>query len=566
MTRLARKAMLILLGLLVLAFGAVLVACEEEEEEGTPTASPEVTASPTPTGAALAENQELRIHMSGEPTSLDPQIAAFANDIGVIKQLFRGLLYYDEDLGPVPAAAVEVPSTENGGISEDGLTYTFTLRDDLVWSDGEPLTAADFEYTLKRLFDPEVGGQGYYYSFYTNIIGAEDYVSGEGSADDVAVTAIDDTTLELQLSSVQPTLLQLMAMWPAMPVRQDVVEEHGDAWTEAGNLIGNGPFILTDWEHETQITLEANPNYWGDDQPTLDTLVFQIIPDDSVALIAYQNDELDLTRIPLPDIGRFEEDPELLKYAELVTFAQEFNNTEEPFTDPIVRKAFKMAVDSDAYVDQVRQGSGLPANSWIPPGMPGHNPDIGADYAFDPEGAKDLLAQSTYGGPEDLPGITVTIADTSAGRLTAEFLQEQLRTNLDVSIEIEILESSTYEDRYLASEFQFVLGGWGADYADPENWLPELFGTDAGLNQYKYSNPEVDDLLAQAAVELDNDTRLDLYDQAQRIIIDEDMGIAPLYVRIRSWLVKPWVDGITTTGTDSNPGDWFYTDVRILEQ
>ncbi len=145
-------------------------------------------------------------------------------------------------------------------------------------------------------------------------------------------------------------------------------------------------------------------------------------------------------------------------------------------------------------------------------------------------------------------------------------MQEQLRSNLDVSIEIEILESSTYEDRYLASEFQFVLGGWGADYADPENWLPELFGTDAGLNQYKYSNPAVDDLLAQAAVELDNDTRLDLYDQAQTIIIDEDMGIAPLYVRIRNWLVKPWVEGIMTTGTDSNPGDWFYTNVRILEQ
>jgi oligopeptide transport system substrate-binding protein len=564
MTGLTRKAMLILLGLMVLVLGAILVACEDEEEEGI--ATPGATASPAATGEALADKQELRVHMTGEPTSLDPQIAAFANDISVIKQLFRGLLYYDEDLGAVPAAAKVVPSTDNGGISEDGLTYTFELRDDLVWSDGEPLTAADFEYSLKRLFDPEVGGQGYYYSFYTNIIGSEAYVSEEGTADDVEVTAVDDTTLELKLSNVQPTLLQLMAMWPAYPVRQDVIEEHGDAWTEAGNLIGNGPFVLAEWEHETQITVEANPNYWGDDAPTLETVVFQIIPDDSVALIAYQNDELDMTRIPLPDISRFEGNPEQLKYAELVTFAQEFNNTEEPFTDPLVRKAFKMAVDSDAYVDEVRQGSGIAAFSWIPPGMPGYNPDIGTDYALDPEGAKDLLAQSTYGGPDGLPDITVTVADTSAGRLTAEFLQEQLRTNLDVSIEIEILESSTYEDRYLASEFQFVLGGWGADYADPENWLPELFGTDAGLNQYKYSNPKVDDLLAQAAVELDNDTRLDLYDQAQKIIIDEDMGIAPLYVRIRNWLVKPWVDGVTTTGTDSTPGDWFYTDISILEQ
>jgi oligopeptide transport system substrate-binding protein len=561
MTAWARRAMLILLGLTVLALGALVVACGgEEKEEGT--ATPGVTA--TPTGEALAENQEYRLRTLGEPTSLDPQIAAFATDINIIKQLFRGLLYYDKDLGVVPAAAKEVPSTENGGISADGLTYTFNLRDDLMWSDGQPLTASDFEYALKRLFDPEVGATGYYYTFYTNIVGAEAYSEGTGSADDVGVTAIDDTTLEIQLNDVQPTLLLLMALWPAYPVRQDVVEQYGEAWTEAGNLIGNGPFVLTEWVHEDHITVEANPNYWGDDKPTLQTILFKMIPDESVALIAYQNNELDITEIPLPDTKRYEGDPEQLKYAELTTFAQEFNNTREPFTDPMVRKAFKMAVDSDAYVDNVRGGSGLPAFSWIPPGMPGYNAEIGTEYAFDPEGAQALLAQSTYGGAEGLPGITVTIADTQAGRLTAEFLQEQLRVNLGVNIDIEILESATYEDRYLASDFQFVIGGWGADYADPENWLPQLFGTDAGLNQYKYSNPEVDQLFAQAAVELDNDTRLDLYDQAQKIIIDDDMGIAPLYYRIRNFLVKPWVSGIITTGLDSTAGDWFYTNIRIL--
>jgi oligopeptide transport system substrate-binding protein len=561
MTAWARKATLILLGLTVLALGALVVACGgEEKEEGT--ATPGVTA--TPTGEALAENQEYRLRTLGEPTTLDPQIAAFATDINIIKQLFRGLLYYDKDLGVVPAAAEEVPSTENGGISADGLTYTFNLRDDLMWSDGQPLTASDFEYSLKRLFAPEVGATGYYYTFYTNIVGAEAYSEGEGSVDDVGVTAVDDTTLQIELNDVQPTLLLLMALWPAYPVRQDVVEQYGEAWTEAGHLIGNGPFALKEWSHEDHITVEANTNYWGDDKPTLQTILFKMIPDESVALIAYQNDELDITEIPLPDTKRYEGDPEQLKYAELTTFAQEFNNTREPFTDPMVRKAFKMAVDSDAYVDNVRGGSGLPAFSWVPPGMPGYNAEIGTEYAFDPEGAQALLAQSTYGGADGLPGVTVTIADTQAGRLTAEFLQEQLRVNLGVNIDIEILESATYEDRYLASDFQFVLGGWGADYADPENWLPQLFGTGAGLNQYEYSNSEVDQLFAQAAVELDNDTRLDLYDQAQKIIIDDDMGIAPLYYRIRNFLVKPWVSGIITTGLDSTAGDWFYTNIRIL--
>jgi len=553
MAALARKATLILLGLIVLALGALLTACEEEEP---PTA--------TPTSEVLAERQELRIRTAGEPTTLDPQIAAFANDINIIKQLFRGLLWYDQNLGVVPAAAEEVPSKENGGISEDGLTYTFKLRDDLVWSDGEPLTAADFEYSLKRLFDPEVGAHGYYYGFYTNIVGSEAYAAGQGSAEEVVVTAIDNTTLEIKLTRVQPTLLQLLALWPAFPVRQEVVEKHGDAWIEAGNLIGNGPFVLKEWVHDDHIAVEANANYWGDDKPTLQRIVFQMIPDESVALIAYQNDELDMTSIPLPDTRRFEGNPESLKYAELATLAQGFNNTRGPFADPLVRKAFKMAVDDQTYVDSVRQGSGLPAFSWIPPGMPGHNPDIGTDYAFDPEGAKGLLAQAGYPNGEGLPDITITIGDTQASRLTAQFLQEQLRINLAVNIDIEVLESATYQDRYLASEFQFALVGWGADYADPENWLPQLFGTDAGLNQYKYSNPAVDDLFAQAAVELDNGKRLDLYDQAQEIIIDEDMGTAPLYYGIRNWLVKPWVAAIITTGLDSSPGDWFYTKVRIL--
>lgn len=559
MNLLNRKVAVILVGFLAVVAATFFAACGEEE---APTGAPGVTV--TPTGEVLGENQELRVRTLGEPTTLDPQIAAFANDINIIKQLFRGLLWYDENLGVVSAAAKEVPSKENGGISEDGLTYTFKLRDDLAWSDGERLTASDFEYSLKRLFDPAVGAQGYYYSFYTNIVGAEAYSTGEGPADGVGVTAVDDATLEIKLTKVQPTLLQLLALWPAFPVRQDVIEEHGEAWTEAGNLIGNGPFVLKEWVHEDHITIEANPNYWGDDKPTLQRIVFQMIPDESVALIAYQNNELDMTDIPLPDTKRFEGNPEQLKYAELTTFAQEFNNTREPFDDPLVRKAFKLAVDSQAYVDSVRQGSGLPAFSWIPPGMPGYNPNMGTDYAFDPEKAKQFLADAGYPNGEGLPDITVTIADTQAGRLTAEFLQEQLRTNLGVNIDIEILESATYEDRYLASDFQFVLGGWGADYADPENWLPQLFGTNAGLNQYKYSNPEVDDLFAQAAVELDNDKRLDLYDRAQKIIIDEDMGVAPLYYRIRNWLVKPWVKGVITTGLDASPGDWFYTNIRIL--
>lgn len=541
--------------LAVLASIAVLAfaACGEEEEGAAP--------------GELAADQVLRVRLAGEPTELDPQTVAFANDLSVVKQLFRGLFYYDgPELNVVPAAATEVPTVENGGISEDGLTYTINLRDDLTWSDGSPLTANDFQYSLRRLFDPEAGATGYYYSFYTAIEGAEAASTGEGALDDVEVTAIDDTTLEIKLSQRLPTLLTLLAMWPAYPVPQDVIEEHGEAWTEAGNLIGNGPYVLSEWQHDDHITVTANENYWGDDKPTVQTIEFRMIPEESVALIAYQNDELDLVPIPLPDTASFEDHAEQVKYAELTTFAWEFNNTVPPFDNPDVRKAFSAATDRETYIQSVRGGVGQASTSWLPPGLPGYEPSRGQDYDFDPDKAKQFLADAGFPNGEGLPDITLTIAESEAGRLTAEFLQQQIKQNLGVDIEIEELESATYEDRYLASDFDVAIGGWGADYADPENWLPQMFGTGAGLNQYQYSNPEVDDLLEQAAAELDNANRIQLYQQAEEIIIDEDMGVAPYYHRVRNWLLKPRVDGLVTTGLDGHvPGDFFYTSVRILE-
>jgi oligopeptide transport system substrate-binding protein len=545
---------LLLFALALLALTA-FAACQEGDGGGeTPAAS-------------LSDDQTLRVRIGGEPTTLDPQIVAFGPDLSVIKQLFRGLFYYDDaDLNVVAAAATEVPTVANGGISADGLTYTIHLRDDLTWSDGEPLTAHDFEYALRRLFDPAAGATGYYFGYYTPIVGAEAAAAGQGSLDDVGVTAIDDSTLEIKLTHELPTLLTLLALWPASPLRQDVIDEHGDQWIEPGNLVGNGPYVLSEWEHEDHITVVANDNYWGDDQPTVDTIVYRMIPDEATALIAYENDELDMTVVPLPDASAFEGDPEQTKYAELTTFAWQFNNAVPPFDDDLVRKAFSAATDRETYIQSIRSGVGEAAVSWLPPGLPGYDPDRGSDYAFDPSVAADLLAEAGFPGGEGLPAVTLTIPDTQDTRLTAEFLQQQVQRNLGVDIEIEALEASTYEDRFLSGDFQVVLGAWGADYADPDSWLPQLFGTGAGLNLSQYSNAAVDQIFEQAAVELDNDTRIDLYQQAEQIIIDEDMGIAPIYHNVRNWLTKPWVDGLVETGLDAEvPGDFFFTSVQILE-
>ncbi len=512
----------------------------------------------------LAPNQEFRLRIAFDVGSFDPQLAAFAEDISVAKQLFRGLFTYDEELNVVPSVAAEVPTKENGGISDDGLTYTINLRTDATWSDGVPVTANDFVYAFKRLFDPDAGGQGYYSGFYTAIEGASEFANNEGgSADSVAVSAIDDYTLELRLIHQQPTLTTLLALWPASPLRQDLIEQYGDAWTDPGNLISNGPFVLAEHSPEQQIVLESNPLYWGDDQPTLTKLIYRIIPEDSTALIAYQNGELDMTAIPLADWGRFEGDDEQVRFSQLETKALFYNVEEPPFDNPLVRQAFSRAIDREAYVQAILNGVGVPTQSWLPPGVPGADASIGQDLGFNPEEAQVLLGEAGYPDGEGFPSVTFTVGDGDANRIAAEFFQAQLSEHLNVSVNIEVLEGSVYSDSLYASDFQVIWFGWFADYADPENWLPEFFAAEAGLNVVNYNNQEVNDLLDEAASELDEERRLAIYDQAHRIII-ADQAITPIFHPERNYLVKAYVSDLITTALDAEPGDWFVSSVRIL--
>jgi oligopeptide transport system substrate-binding protein len=536
--------------------GGVLSACSDDDN-GNGGGNSE--------GNGLAAEQALRIRLIGEPSTLDPQLAAFTSDIGVLKQLWRGLFYYGgPDLEVVPAAASEIPTQENGGISADALTYTIKLRDDLTWSDGEPLTAGDFVYSLKRLFDPAAGAGGYYYAFYTDIVGAEE-AAGGGSVEDVGVTAVDDTTLEIRLVRPRPTLVTLLALWPAYPLREDVVAQ-GDSWTEAGTLVGNGPYTLSEWAHDDHITLSANENYWGDDTPTVQTITYVIQPNEEAALIAYDNGELDMTPIPATEASQKEGDAEQVKTAAHNTTGIQFNVTEPPFDNADVRKAFAAAIDRETLVNNVRGGVGTPTTSWLPPGVAGYEPARGQEYAFSADAAKQFLSDAGYPDGEGLPEVTLTIGDSESERLTAEFVQEQLSRNLGIEINIETLEGATFQDRFLASDFQATLGGWAADYADPENWLPSQWSTGSGNNISLYSNSDFDALMEQAAVELDNDTRIGLYTQAEEILIDNDAAFASIYHNDRNWLVKGWVAGLVPTEADSEtPGDWFFTEVEIEE-
>jgi oligopeptide transport system substrate-binding protein len=508
--------------------------------------------------------QVLRARIAGDPETLDPQKGGFATDISIMRQLFRGLVYFDQSLNVVAAAAEEVPSVENGGISKDGLTYTFKLREGLQWSDGAPLTAADWEYSLKRFFDPTLGGNQYYQSFYYVIEGAQEYNMALGTPDQpltptagelatlrdgVGVDTVDDRTLQIRLTTPSNTFLYLMSLWPGYPVKHEAIDTYGDAWTEAGSLVSDGPFMLTEWDHNQRLVLERNPHYWGP-EAGLERLELVVVPDETAAFQAYQNGELDFTAAPPAQLQTLKTDPEFHTEAQLSTFGLLFNTVEKPFDDPVVRKAFARAIDRQAYTDLVLQGFGMPTTGWIPPGTPGFDPEAGQAISYDPEAARSLLADAGYPDGRGLPTIVLTTVSEDIGRLSAEFVQEQIKQNLGVNVEIEALDPPTFQMRFGTGEFQMTFLGWNADYPHPENWIRDLFHTGASANIAGYSNTRVDELIDQASAEEDPLAAAGLYKEAQRIILDDDSVLAPIYHGMSAFLVKPYVHGLIFTVTD----------------
>jgi oligopeptide transport system substrate-binding protein len=509
----------------------------------------------------------------GEPETIDPNKASWATQITVIRQCFVGLLGFKSDLSLEARAAKEIPTKGNGGISQDGLTYTFQLRNDVTWSDGKKVTAQDYVYSIKRTLSPEMASE--YASFYYDIEGGKEY-NAAASADAatkevlkgrISVWAINDYMLQIRLKAPRPTFLQMMALWPTNPVREDIVNKFGDKWTEAGNYIGNGPFILSEWVHQDHLTFVPNPNYWGAEKPKVSKMILKDIEDQNAAFAAYRNNELDMCTPPGGTEKATMADPvlskEILRVAELTTFGLLTNVTRPPFDNKLVRQALSCAVDRVAYVDKVRGGVGAPAISWIPPGMPGYDPKLGSEFNFNPAKAKQLLAQAGYPDPSKLPSITFSYSNSSSNPVFAQFLQGQLKDNLGINIKLDPIESKAYQAFINAEKHQLGWTGWGADYPDPDNWLPEYFGTEGGNNHMNYSSAQFDALAEQAKYELDNTKRLALWDQAQKIVV-EDQPIIFMYIRERFWLVKPWVKGLVATGMDGGiPGDFFFYNVSI---
>ncbi|HXY75247.1 MAG TPA: peptide ABC transporter substrate-binding protein [Dehalococcoidales bacterium] len=548
---------------------------------GSTTTSSSNKTTQTSTAINPKGPQEITLNLGLENNTIDPNRASWAGERSVILQCFDGLLAFDANLNLVPMVATDIPTVANGGISADGLTYTLKINPKVTWSDGKQVTANDFVFSIKREFDPNNAAE--YASFYFDIVGGEAYYNSasKSAAEQTAlkaaigVKAIDDNTLQIKLISPLPTFIDLLALWPVYPLREDIITAHGDAWAQPdanGNMpyyIGDGPFLLQQWVQQDHYTFVPNPKYWGK-KPYLTKITYKEITDANVAIAAYRNNELDYSGVPSGTEKATIADPilgkELVRAPQLVTFGLQFNCATAPFNNKTLRQALSCAIDRNAYVDQVRGGVGRATLSWIPPGMPDYDASLGTDWAFNPAKAKDLLGQAGYPNGAGLPALKFQYANTGVNPVMAQFIQAQLKTNLGINLTIEPMDSKAFSALVNNKQFSWALYGWGADYPDPDNWLPQIFGTGAGNNKTGYSSTAFDALSTQALKELDNTKRLQMWADAQKIVV-QDAPMVFVFNREGFVVVKSWVKNFVPTGMDGQlVGDMFLRNVYIQFQ
>lgn len=566
-----RWTLLALVGALTLV---AVAACGDDDDSGG--------------SAGVNTEGTLRVAISGEPESIDPAVAAFAESAAIAKNTFATLLRFDPTTSELhPYAATEVPSLDNGGISDDGLTYTYNLNPDAVWEDGTPLTADHFAYALQRVIDPRVGS--YYGStFYsTSISGglelAEAVDADEATLDElragVGVTAADDHTLEVTLTQPSTTFNLLMSLWPSAALRQDVIEAHGDiantTWTEAGNLVASGPFRLAEWTHGTRLTLERNPNFWLDEMTAnVASIEFSIIDDENTAYAAYQAGDIDMAPAPLASLkdlaGREGDDGELQRVPEVSTFAIVFNQAQPPFDDIDARRAFCRSIDRATAVSEIRQGNGNATTAWLPPSLvPFFDEQRGAELVFDVERAKadlNLAVSVTSAEPSGaaFEDVSLSYADTGSNGTLAEFLQGQWQANLDVDVALEGLDPPSFGEAYFTGQFDIGYLGFTQDYHHPENWLL-LWTTNGALNTGGYSNPDFDAAIDSALAEDDLEDAIGYWQRAEELLVDEDVALCPIFNGEFAWLVDSDVSGLVMTGADGVPGDFFYWQISVSD-
>ena len=479
-----------------------------------------------------------------EPASLDPHIATGVPEHHIMSSVMEGLVLKDrKSLEPRPGVA------ESWTISDDGRIYTFKLRDDARWSNGDPHIANDYVWSWWRALQPALGNQYAYMLF--PIKNAKRYYDRETEDfGDVGVKALDQRTLQVTLTNPTPYFLQLLDHYSLFPVHQATIEKFGNAdqrgtrWSYEGNLVSNGPFKLDEWKINRHITVTRNLHYWDNDNVALNGIVFKPVENTVTEERMFRAGQLHVTsNVPADKISTYRKSnsTELKIAPYLGTYFYRLNIKTPQLQDRRVRRALGMAIDREKLVENITKGGQIPAYTMTPPGTMGYYPT--STLAFDPEGAKNLLSEAGYPNGEGFPAIEILYNTNEGHRKIAVALQEMWKDYLNIDIKLLNQEWKVYLATESAGDYQMSRGGWIGDYVDPNNFL-DMFLCGGGNNRTGWCNEEYDRLILEVAPsQSSHEERLAVFQQAETMLLD-DMPIIPVYTYTSVKLVDSSVENL----------------------
>ena len=478
------------------------------------------------TGEVLASVQTFTYRDLDESPSIDPGTAEDSAGGDILRDLFEGLYNQAADGSLVPGVAL------SHEVSEDGLVYTFKLRENAKWSNGDPVTAKDFEYAWKRAASPELASP---YSWFIELMSLEnagEVIAGEKPVDDLGVKALDDYTLEVRLTQPLPYFPQMTTHFTTFPVHQATVEEFGEDWTKPGNMVSNGAYVLSEHVPQEKLVRVRNENYWDNENTIIDEVTSLVINDENVALTRYLAGELDRTDVPAGQFPRLKEQypdqavsvPLACSYYYTINLTDSGNPA---LQDPKVRQALSLAIDRDIITENVLAGGQKPAYTfthWATAGWEAPETEIATMTQAERDAkAAELMAEAGY-GPDNPLSVELIYNTSESHKSVAIAISQMWKQKLGVETTLANQEWQTFLETRGNQDYEIARAGWCADYNEPSTFL-DLMNSASGYNDAKYNNPEVDALLAEAKTA---DNPLPLYQQVEEAIA-RDVPIIPIY-------------------------------------
>lgn len=489
--------------------------------------------------------------VASEPESIDPAHNTAVDGAIMIQHAFEGLIkWVDDGKGNATLAPGMAESWDK---SDDELTWTFHIREDAVWSDGEPVTANDFVYSWNRLVAKETAAD------YEYMV---DMVKGYGTGGNLDISAPDDKTFVVNLNAKCAYFEEICAFPATFPVRQDIIEQYGDQWTfDPATYISNGPFVMAEWVHNSYIRFVPNENYYGAADVTAKEIKFHLMDDANAMYAAFRNGELDfIEEVPQDEIQALLKSGDLIVGDYIGTYYVCFQTERAPFDDPLVREAFSLAIDRNYICYQVTGRGEVPATGYVPAGIydaagPGSDfREIGgdyysvadADYQANCDKARELLAEAGYPNGEGFPVVEYLYNTNEGHKAIGEALQNMWQTELGVTVTLQNQEWNTFLQERKNGNYSVARNGWIADYNDPMSFL-DMWLTGGGNNDAQYKNSEYDAIIAQAKASSDSDERMSLMHDAEDILIGQDKVLAPVYFYTQPYMINPDLKGMYYT-------------------